>query len=74
MEVIAGMKASDTKLGSLDKMAAEVNLEIKEYNDKYEKLMTDHSETLEQADSLISPTTKTLIQMKQTTQQGTKDS
>ena len=33
-EVIADMKAEETKLKNLDEMAAEVNLEIKEYNDK----------------------------------------
>ena len=37
IEVIAEMKAEETKLKDLDEMAAEVNLAIKEYNGKYKK-------------------------------------
>ena len=53
------MKAEDTKVNDLEKMATMVNSDIEDYISKYDKLKTDHALTLETADKLVSPTKST---------------
>ena len=60
-EVIAGMKAEDTIEKDLEKMAAMVNDDIEDYISKYDKLKTEHAQTIEAADKLVSPVKQTKI-------------
>ena len=60
-EVIAGMKAEDTIEKDLEKMAAMVNNDIEDYISKYDKLKTEHAQTIEAADKLVSPVKQTKI-------------
>ena len=60
-EVIAGMKAEDTIEKDLEKMAAMVNDDIEDYISKYDKLKTEHAQTIEAADKLVSPVKQTPI-------------
>ena len=55
------MKAEDTKVKDLEKMAAMVNDDIEDYISKYNKLKTDHTLTLEAADKLVSPVKPTPV-------------
>ena len=65
-EVIAGMKAEDTMVKDLEKMAAMVNDDIEDYISKYDELKTEHSLTLEAADKLVSPVKQTPVYQKRT--------
>ena len=60
-EVIAGMKAEDTIEKDLKKMATMVNDDIEDYISKYDKLKTEHAQTIEAADKLVSPVKETKI-------------
>ena len=65
-EVIAGMKAEDTMVKNLEKMAAMVNDDIEDYISKYDELKTEHSLTLEATDKLVSPVQQTQVYQKRT--------
>ena len=58
-EVIAGMKAKDTIVKDLEKMATMVNDDIEDYISKYDKLKTEQAQTIKAADKLVSPVKQT---------------
>ena len=63
-QVIAGMKAEDTIEKDLEKMAAMVNDDIEDYISKYDKLKTEHAQTIEAAYKLVSRVKQTPIYQK----------